>query len=128
MAYSIVTSTVVLFSLWAGIVYAQTSASASSASGSTVLASSETTAPAASATSATDPSSTYSQSDVPTGTPLPGNYAGPLRPQVHFSPPIGFMNDPNGMFIDQDGLYHLYYQCDYSTSITFETLDDKSNR
>jgi beta-fructofuranosidase len=24
---------------------------------------------------------------VPTGTPIAGNYAGPLRPQVHFSPP-----------------------------------------
>jgi beta-fructofuranosidase len=53
---------------------------------------------------------TYSQSNVPTGTPLPGNYGGPLRPQVHFSPPQGFMNDPNGMFVDEDGLYHLYYQ------------------
>ncbi|KAF2011946.1 glycoside hydrolase family 32 protein [Aaosphaeria arxii CBS 175.79] len=53
---------------------------------------------------------TYSQSNVPTGTPLPGNYGGPLRPQVHFSPPQGFMNDPNGMFVDADGLYHLYYQ------------------
>ncbi|KAJ9648810.1 Invertase [Coniosporium tulheliwenetii] len=47
---------------------------------------------------------------VPSGTPLPGYYAGPLRPQVHYSPPQGFMNDPNGMFIDVDGLYHLYYQ------------------
>ncbi|KAF2795971.1 glycoside hydrolase family 32 protein [Melanomma pulvis-pyrius CBS 109.77] len=54
--------------------------------------------------------STYSQSNVPTGTPLTGNYGGPLRPQVHFSPPQGFMNDPNGMFVDADGLYHLYYQ------------------
>jgi beta-fructofuranosidase len=55
--------------------------------------------------------STYSQANVPTGTPLPGNYDEPLRPQVHFSPPVGFMNDPNGMFVDEDGLYHLYYQC-----------------
>lgn len=52
-----------------------------------------------------------SQSNVPTGTPVPGNYSGPLRPQVHFSPPQGFMNDPNGMFVDADGIYHLYYQC-----------------
>lgn len=58
-------------------------------------------------------SSTSSQSNVPTGTPIPGKYDGPLRPQVHFSPPEGFMNDPNGMFVDVDGVYHLYYQCTY---------------
>lgn len=56
---------------------------------------------------------TYSESNVPTGTPVPGNYAGALRPQIHFSPPAGFMNDPNGMFKDQDGIYHLYYQCEF---------------
>ncbi|EJF60595.1 hypothetical protein DICSQDRAFT_171036 [Dichomitus squalens LYAD-421 SS1] len=32
------------------------------------------------------------------------------RPQVHFSPPSGFMNDPNGLHIDENGIYHLYYQ------------------
>jgi len=58
-----------------------------------------------------EPSSTYRQHDVPTGVPIPGYYAGNLRPQVHFSPPKGFMNDPNGMFIDAEGVYHLYYQC-----------------
>jgi len=21
------------------------------------------------------------------------------------------MNDPNGMFVDAEGVYHLYYQC-----------------
>jgi beta-fructofuranosidase len=47
---------------------------------------------------------------VPTGTPVPGNYSGPLRPQVHFSPPQDFMNDPNGMFVDANGTWHLYYQ------------------
>ena len=55
-------------------------------------------------------SSTYSQPGVPTGTPVPGNYTGPLRPRVHFSPPQGFMNDPNGLFVDAEGLYHYYYQ------------------
>ena len=50
-------------------------------------------------------------SAVPTGTPIPGTYNGPLRPQVHFSPPQGFMNDPNGLHRDADGLWHLYYQC-----------------
>ncbi|KAF2661776.1 glycoside hydrolase family 32 protein [Lophiostoma macrostomum CBS 122681] len=54
--------------------------------------------------------STYSEPNVPTGVPVEGNYGGPLRPQVHFSPPQGFMNDPNGMFVDADGVYHLYYQ------------------
>ena len=48
---------------------------------------------------------------VPTDAPIPGNYAGTLRPQIHFSPPAKFMNDPNGLFIDAEGTYHLYYQC-----------------
>lgn len=39
------------------------------------------------------------------------NYNGPLRPQVHYSPPENFMNDPNGLFFDpSEGVYHLYYQ------------------
>ncbi|EIM87944.1 uncharacterized protein STEHIDRAFT_54879 [Stereum hirsutum FP-91666 SS1] len=42
--------------------------------------------------------------------PIPGDYSGALRPQIHYSPPVGFMNDPNGMFLDADGTYHLYYQ------------------
>ncbi|KAI3316644.1 glycoside hydrolase family 32 protein [Xylariaceae sp. AK1471] len=54
--------------------------------------------------------STYVNPAVPTGTPIPGSYTGPLRPQVHFSPPRGFMNDPNGMFVDANGTWHLYYQ------------------
>ena len=59
----------------------------------------------------TAPTSTYFQEGVPTGTPVPGNYTGALRPRIHFSPPSGFMNDPNGMFVDSEGVYHLYYQC-----------------
>ncbi|KAL8677965.1 MAG: hypothetical protein Q9186_005663 [Xanthomendoza sp. 1 TL-2023] len=54
--------------------------------------------------------SSYVEPSVPTGTPIPGDYSGALRPQVHYSPPKGFMNDPNGMFLDPDGVYHLYYQ------------------
>lgn len=53
--------------------------------------------------------STYVNPAVPTGTPIPANYTGPLRPQVHYSPPTGFMNDPNGMFY-LNGVFHLYYQ------------------
>lgn len=49
---------------------------------------------------------------VPTGTPIAGNYSGALRPQIHFSPPSNFMNDPNGMFVDANGTWHLYYQCE----------------
>ena len=31
--------------------------------------------------------STYVEPNVPTGTPVQGNYTGQYRPQVHFSPP-----------------------------------------
>ena len=45
------------------------------------------------------------------------DYTGPLRPQVHFSPPVNFMNDPNGLFYDdRSGTYHLYYQCMYAAA------------
>lgn len=52
-----------------------------------------------------------SDSSVPTDAPLPGDYTGALRPQIHYSPPQNFMNDPNGLFRDADGVYHVYYQC-----------------
>ena len=35
--------------------------------------------------------SSFVESDVPTGIPVAGDYRGALRPQVHFSPPKGFM-------------------------------------
>jgi beta-fructofuranosidase len=59
------------------------------------------------------PASTTSMFDagVPMGTPVPGDYTGALRPQIHFSPPKDFMNDPNGCFRDANGTWHLYYQC-----------------
>lgn len=47
---------------------------------------------------------------VPTEAPVPGLYNGAWRPQVHFSPPRNFMNDPNGCFRDDNGTWHLYYQ------------------
>ncbi|KAL8848434.1 MAG: hypothetical protein Q9221_006541 [Calogaya cf. arnoldii] len=54
--------------------------------------------------------SAFVDPSVPTGRPVPGDYTGALRPQIHYSPPTGFMNDPNGMFVDAEGVYHLYYQ------------------
>jgi len=54
---------------------------------------------------------------IPTGTTIPGDYNGALRPQVHYSPPAGFMNDSNGMFLDADGIYYLYYQYNPNATI-----------
>ncbi|KAM4055673.1 invertase [Hirsutella rhossiliensis] len=42
--------------------------------------------------------------------PLGDDYGGQYRPQVHFSAPQNFLNDPNGLFRDGRGTWHLYYQ------------------
>lgn len=54
--------------------------------------------------------STFVNPGLPTDQPLPGDYTGLYRPRVHFSPPVNFMNDPNGLHVDANGTWHLYYQ------------------
>ena len=36
-------------------------------------------------------------------------YKEPYRPQIHFTPKSGWMNDPNGL-IYLDGVYHMFFQ------------------
>lgn len=40
---------------------------------------------------------------------IPDLYREPLRPQIHFSPKNGWLNDPNGL-IYLDGSYHMFFQ------------------
>ncbi|GKT43300.1 invertase [Colletotrichum spaethianum] len=41
--------------------------------------------------------------------------SGRWRPQIHFSPPADWLNDPNGLFVDSKGVWHMYYQ--YSDNV-----------
>jgi beta-fructofuranosidase len=73
------------------------------------IAVAQSTTPASSSLTS---SSTSFDSGVPTNEPIPGLYNETWRPQVHYTPPAGFMNDPNGCFLDDNGTWHLYYQCE----------------
>lgn len=75
-----------------------------------MLSSTLTTTAALLLSGASAQTSTYFSPGVPTDAAIPGNYTGAYRPRVHFSPPQDFMNDPNGMFVDANGTWHLYYQ------------------
>lgn len=50
------------------------------------------------------------------GGPKGSGYNQVRRPQVHFSPPKNFMNDPNGLFY-HNGTYHMYYQWDATANV-----------
>lgn len=63
--------------------------------------------------------------DLPAGTALEGDYSGHWRPQIHFSAPQGFINDPNGMFLDAGGTYHLYFQYNPTGTVSTATLSLK---
>ncbi|SNX82899.1 probable SUC2 - invertase (sucrose hydrolyzing enzyme) [Melanopsichium pennsylvanicum] len=39
----------------------------------------------------------------------PPLYTEPVRPQIHFSPTVNFMNDPNGL-VYSNGTWHLFFQ------------------
>ena len=65
---------------------------------------------ATSALPTTSPLGAYVAPNVTAGRPIVGDYRGLYRPQVHFSPPRHFMNDPNGLFRDDSDTWHLYYQ------------------
>ena len=41
----------------------------------------------------------------------PTGYDTILRPQIHFSVYRHWLNDPNGLYIDRDHVWHMYYQC-----------------
>ena len=65
------------------------------------------------------------ESAVPRNEPIQGDYTGSLRPQLHFSPPSKFMNDPNGLHLAADGTYHMYYQCEFpSLAATLKSAND----
>lgn len=52
---------------------------------------------------------TFSHSASVAQTTEPAMYHEAFRPQFHFSPVCGWMNDPNGM-VYYEGEYHLFYQ------------------
>jgi sucrose-6-phosphate hydrolase SacC (GH32 family) len=77
--------------------------------------------------------------DLPSGPELVGragamDSAEPYRPDYHFSPESGWMNDPNGL-VYYDGTYHLFYQAgenrrrwDHATSTDLVTWTEHGTK
>ncbi len=53
--------------------------------------------------------SSCGEATVPDAGKLSDVYSEPYRPQLHFTPKAGWMNDPNGM-VYINGVYHLFFQ------------------
>jgi len=39
-----------------------------------------------------------------------------LKPKFHITGATGWINDPNGMFQNKDGAYHIFYQVSNATT------------
>ena len=42
-----------------------------------------------------------------------------LKPRFHITGATGWINDPNGMFQNKDGSYHVFYQVSICEAVTY---------
>lgn len=60
-----------------------------------------------------------SSGPAPAEPPDDGDELEPYRPRYHVTPPVGWMNDPNGL-VYADGRWHLFYQFDPARRLPLE--------